>query len=100
MTYKTRKRLALFFLGFGLPAYIAAAWYATSLFERPSVLVELLIYVVLGIVWALPFRAVFRGVGQPDPDSSGGAYPPRERGDAASGSTGTAKPEAPPSRTR
>lgn len=67
MTYKTRKRFALLLLGFGLPAYIAAAWYLTSLFERPSILVELVIYVLLGIVWALPFRALFRGVGQPDP---------------------------------
>ena len=28
-----------------------------------------IIYVALGIVWALPFRAVFRGIGKPDPDA-------------------------------
>ncbi|NDH24708.1 MAG: DUF2842 domain-containing protein, partial [Rhodobacteraceae bacterium] len=26
------------------------------------------IYIALGILWALPFKYVFRGVGQNDPD--------------------------------
>ncbi len=63
LAYKTRRRLALLILLVGLPAYIALAWYLTSLFARPNLLLELAIYVGLGIVWALPFRAVFRGVG-------------------------------------
>jgi hypothetical protein len=29
--------------------------------------VELLIWVALGIVWALPLKAIFKGVGQADP---------------------------------
>lgn len=82
LSHKARRRWALFILLFGLPVYIAAAWYLTSLFERPGLLLELAIYVALGVVWALPFRAVFRGVGQMDP----------ERGPAA-----TAPPEAAPS---
>ncbi|MGB0353401.1 MAG: DUF2842 domain-containing protein [Paracoccaceae bacterium] len=64
--YKTRKRLSLLILIFGLPAYIAAAWWLMSLFERPSIWVEFAIYVGLGILWALPFKAVFKGVGQAD----------------------------------
>ena len=68
LSYKTRRRLALLMLLVGLPLYIAAAWYVTSLFDRPGVLVELAIYLVLGVVWALPLKAVFRGVGQADPD--------------------------------
>jgi len=68
MTYKTRRRLSLLILLVGLPAYIALAWWVTSLFDRPPLWLELAIYVVLGIVWALPFRAVFRGIGKPDPD--------------------------------
>jgi hypothetical protein len=40
-----------------------------DLFDRPSFLVELVVYVALGIVWALPFRFIFRGIGQPDPDA-------------------------------
>jgi hypothetical protein len=29
---------------------------------------ELFIYVALGVIWALPFKFVFRGIGQADPD--------------------------------
>ena len=32
-------------------------------------MVELLVYVVLGFLWALPFKFIFKGVGQPDPDA-------------------------------
>jgi len=71
LSYKSRKRLALLILLVGLPAYIGLAWYLVSLFERPGILVELVIYIGLGIVWALPFRAVFRGVGKADPDAEG-----------------------------
>lgn len=71
LPYKTRRRLALLILLIGLPAYIAAAWYVTSLFDRPSILVEFVIYVALGFVWALPFKFIFKGVGQADPDDSG-----------------------------
>ncbi|MCH1562392.1 MAG: DUF2842 domain-containing protein [Rhodobacteraceae bacterium] len=35
-----------------------------SSFDRQNFLVELLIYLLSGIVWALPLRSVFRGVGQ------------------------------------
>lgn len=71
LPYKTRRRLSLLILLIGLPLYIAAALYVISLFERPSILVELIVYVVLGILWALPFKAVFKGVGQDDPDAPG-----------------------------
>ncbi|WP_420568100.1 DUF2842 domain-containing protein [Thalassovita sp.] len=69
LSYKTRRRLALLILVVGLPLYIAAAWWVTSLFERPSLLVELAIYVALGFIWALPFKFIFKGVGQADPDA-------------------------------
>jgi uncharacterized protein (DUF983 family) len=69
LSYKTRRRLSLIILIFGLPAYIALAWWIMSLIERPSVWVELAIYTVLGILWALPLKAVFKGVGQADPDA-------------------------------
>lgn len=67
--YKTRKRLALLILLVGLPLYIIVAIKVVSLFERPSILVELVIYVALGVVWALPFKFVFKGIGQTDPDA-------------------------------
>ncbi|MEJ6394302.1 DUF2842 domain-containing protein [Gymnodinialimonas sp. 2305UL16-5] len=70
LSYKARKRWSLIVLLVGLPAYIAAAWFVLSLFDRPSVLLELGVYIVLGILWALPFKSVFKGVGKADPDAS------------------------------
>jgi len=69
LSYKTRKRLSLLILFIGLPLYIMAAVSLVALFERPSILVELLIYVGLGVIWAFPLKAVFKGIGQPDPDA-------------------------------
>ena len=69
MTYKTRRRLSLLILLVGMPAYIAVAWWVMSLFERPGIWLEFAIYIVLGILWVLPFKAVFKGVGQADPDA-------------------------------
>lgn len=68
MTFKTRKRLALLVLLVGLPIYILLAVKLVSLFERPHILVELLIYVGLGVVWILPFKRLFLGLAQADPD--------------------------------
>lgn len=69
LSYKARRRWSLVVLLIGLPLYIVAAVNVVALFERPSILVELAIYVGLGIVWALPLRFVFKGVGQADPDA-------------------------------
>ena len=69
LSYRARRRWALFILVVGLPVYIVVAVNVIELFERPSFLVELGVYIVLGIVWALPFRFIFRGVGKPDPDA-------------------------------
>lgn len=70
LTYKTRRRLSLLILLVGLPLYIVVALTVVGWFDRPSILVELLVYVALGIVWALPFKFVFKGVGQVDPDAA------------------------------
>jgi hypothetical protein len=71
LSYRTRRRLALLVLAVGLPLYIVVAVNVVEMFERPHVLVELLIFVVLGIIWALPLKAIFRGVGRPEPDAPG-----------------------------
>ncbi|MEM1428641.1 MAG: DUF2842 domain-containing protein [Pseudomonadota bacterium] len=73
LSYKARRRWSLVILLIGLPIYIVAAvtmmnWLDAT-FGRQPVLIELLVYVALGIVWALPFKAVFRGVGKADPDA-------------------------------
>ncbi|MBV0912598.1 DUF2842 domain-containing protein [Anianabacter salinae] len=70
LSYKARRRWSLVLLIVGLPLYIVVAVNVVDLFDRPPILVELLIFVVLGILWALPFKAVFKGVGRPDPDES------------------------------
>lgn len=68
LSYKTRRRLSLVLLLVWLPLYIVAAVALMNVIERPPLWLELLIYVALGLIWALPFRAVFKGVGKADPD--------------------------------
>ena len=69
LSYKARRRWALVILLVGMPAYVVAAVTLVGWMQRPSFLVELGIYVGLGFLWALPFRFVFRGIGQADPDA-------------------------------
>jgi len=64
MSYKLKRRLSLFILIVGLPIYVILIVNLISSFDRPNFLVELFIYLLSGIVWALPLRSVFRGVGQ------------------------------------
>lgn len=68
--YKNRRRISLILLLVGLPIYIIFAINLIALFERPSILVELLIYLGLGIIWAFPFKFIFKGIGQADPDQT------------------------------
>lgn len=68
LSYKSRRRLSLLILLVGLPLYIVVAVNVIALFDRPSILVEVFVYVSLGVLWAFPFKYVFRGVGQADPD--------------------------------
>ncbi len=73
LSYKTRKKLALLILVVGMPAYVVAAvtllnW-LDARFGRLPILAELAVYIGLGFLWALPFRGIFRGIGQPDPDA-------------------------------
>lgn len=73
LSYKARRRWSLVILLIGLPLYIVLAVTLVDLIDRPPVWLELLIYVGLGFLWMLPFRFVFLGVGQSDPDT-----PPEE----------------------
>lgn len=70
LSYKARRRWSLVILVIGLPLYIIAAVTVVNLIGRPPILVELLVYIFLGILWALPFKFVFRGVGKEDPDQN------------------------------
>lgn len=69
LSYKARRRWSLIILLIGLPLYIVVAVNVVALFERPGLLVELAIYIVLGVLWAVPFKFIFKGVGKEDPDA-------------------------------
>ena len=64
MSLKVRKILSLIILLLGLPIYIILSVSVLNLLDRPSLMVELCVYVVLGIIWALPFKLIFKGVGK------------------------------------
>lgn len=68
MTYRTRKLLSAVVLLVGLPLYIIVATVLVSQLDRPHILVETAIYVGLGLLWALPFKGLFKGVGREDPN--------------------------------
>ncbi len=74
LPYKSRKRWALVVLVVGLPTYVVAVvsvinWLYPDPTEKVSLWVELAIYIGLGFLWTLPFRGLFKGIGQPDPDA-------------------------------
>lgn len=68
LSYKARRRLSLLILLVGLPVYIVVAVTIMNWLDRPPLWLELIIYIVLGFLWAMPFKAVFKGVGKADPD--------------------------------
>jgi len=69
LSYKARRRWSLVILLVGMPIYVVAAVTVVNWIDRPSILIELIVYVALGILWVIPFKFVFRGVGQADPDA-------------------------------
>lgn len=68
LSYAARRRWSLVILLVGLPVYIILAVTVVDWFDRPPFWLEVLVYVVLGILWALPFKAVFTGIGREDPE--------------------------------
>lgn len=70
INYKNRRRISLIILLVGLPVYVILAINILAFFERPSILLEVIIYLSLGIVWAVPFKFIFKGIGQADPEQT------------------------------
>lgn len=68
MNLKTRKRLSLLILLLGLPAYIVVAVTAVNWMDarwgRQPIWIELVVYVGLGIIWILPLKRIFTGIGR------------------------------------
>ena len=69
--YSARRRWSLVILLVGLPLYVVAVVSVLNWLDRPPIWLELLVYVLLGVLWVLPFKFVFRGVGKEDPDQNG-----------------------------
>ena len=79
MSYKLRKFLSAMVLLIWLPVYVIVATTIVSEIDRPSLPVEVAIYAVLGMLWALPFRWLFRGIGREDTDAQPADEPSRDR---------------------
>jgi predicted membrane channel-forming protein YqfA (hemolysin III family) len=74
LSYKARRRWSIVILVLALPLYmVVAVTLMNVLFpdplNRPPIWAELGIYVGLGVLWAFPFKAIFKGIGQADPDA-------------------------------
>ncbi len=67
MSYKRRRGLALLVLVVGLPVYIVLVVSMMGWIGRLPVVLEMLVYVALGVLWVLPLKAVFKGIGKVDP---------------------------------
>ena len=68
MDLKARKRLSLLILVLGLPAYVVVAVSLVNWMDgrwgRQPIWIELGVYIVLGIIWILPLRRIFTGIGR------------------------------------
>ena len=71
LSHKAKRRWSLVILVIGLPVYVVVTVTILNLLGRPPIWVELVVYLVLGILWALPFKNIFMGVGQADPNEDG-----------------------------
>ena len=69
LSYKSRRRWSLVILLIGLPVYIVVCVTILNALPRLPVLAEFLVYILLGVLWVLPFKFVFRGIGKEDPDA-------------------------------
>ena len=70
LSYKARRRVALLVLVVGLPIYIILASVLATTLSPNSFIGTLALYLGLGIVWILPFKSVFKGIGQEDPNAA------------------------------
>ena len=63
-SYKIKRVVVLIVLLLWLPFYIVLVLNLLAYFERPNLIIELLVYAVAGVFWAWPFKALFKGIGQ------------------------------------
>ena len=74
LSYKARRRWALIILLIGMPLYIIFAIAGVALLfsytGRPSIAIEFADLCNFRRFWVVPFKKVFMGVGQADPDAA------------------------------
>jgi hypothetical protein len=69
LSYKARRGWALMVLLVGMPIYIVIALNVVVAIERLPIWAEVPVYIALGTIWILPFKRLFLGIGQADPDA-------------------------------
>ncbi|MEJ6708475.1 MAG: DUF2842 domain-containing protein [Amylibacter sp.] len=72
LSYKVRRGWSLVLLLIWLPLYIVVVVTVMNILTRTVALhglVQFFLYVFFGFAWALPFKSVFKGIGQADPDA-------------------------------
>ena len=69
LSYKARKRWSLIILVIGLPLYAGLVVNLIAILPALPKVLELIMYVFLGIAWIVPLKYVFQGIGQADPDA-------------------------------
>lgn len=70
MTYRTKRLLALLILLLGLPLYAVLVISGMAFLVNLPTFVELFLYVFFGVVWVIPLKVIFRGIGQSNPDNN------------------------------
>ena len=69
LSYKARRRWSLIILVIGLPLYAGLVVNLIAILPALPKVLELIMYVFLGIAWIVPLKYVFQGIGQADPDA-------------------------------
>ena len=64
LSYKARRRWSLFLLVVWLPVYIVIAITILALIGDLNKYLAILVYAVLGVAWAFPFKPLFKGIGK------------------------------------
>ncbi len=63
-SYRLKRVFVLLVLLLWLPFYVVLVLTLLAYFERPHLIIELLVYAVAGVFWAWPFKTLFKGIGQ------------------------------------
>ena len=69
LSYKARRRWSLIILVIGLPLYAGLVVNLIAILPVLPKVLELIMYVFLGIAWIIPLKYVFQGIGQDGQDA-------------------------------